>query len=344
MLTKQRLKRSLIRTLNSSGIPALLPAGLAGIGFILLLHRVRPDPGHDFVAHGSLEITPEFLVQLIERMRVLEIDVVDLDEAARRLETGEPGRRFACITLDDGYRDNYEYARPIFERYEVPYSIFLTTGLPDNHAIFWWLTLEEVIRTNDSIAIRIDGQTEHHETSTLVSKCETYRRLHKYFRDLPASACADAAKQLCDDFKLDPAAFCAEQGMNWDMIREITNSRFGRIEAHTRDHMALSRQTLDDARLDIEGGVDRIFAETSSKPRHFAYPFGDAKSAGPRDVDLVKDLAFVSAVTTSEGVLHRRHQSAMHALPRLEVNGHYQSDDYLGLLLRGFAPLLTIAS
>ena len=120
MITKQRLKHSLIRTLHYTGIPSLLPASLAGIGFILLMHRVRPNPGHEFAAHGSLEITPEFLDRLIERLRLLDIDVVALDEAVRRLETGEPGRRFACITLDDGYRDNYDYARPVSNAMKFP--------------------------------------------------------------------------------------------------------------------------------------------------------------------------------------------------------------------------------
>ena len=132
--------------------------------------------------------------------------------------------------------------------------------------------------------------------------------------------------------------------MTWDMVKEIASSRYGRIEAHTTNHMALSQQSEDEVLLDVQGSFDRINAETGYKPRHFAYPYGDAASMGPRDIELIKSLPFNSAVTTKEAVLQRHHRSEIFALPRLEVNGQYQSDDYLGLLLQGVAPYLKVAS
>jgi len=342
MLSKKRLKRSIVHILSKAPLPALMPKSLGGVGFILMLHRVRPAPQHAFSVHGSLEITPDFLVRLIERLRAMDIDLVDLDEAARRLETDEPARRFACITLDDGYRDNYEYARPIFETYEAPYTVYLTTGLPDQDAIFWWLVLEETVRTRDQVSVWIDGEVERHDTQTIKAKHAIYAMLHKRFRDLPAAACADAATRLCDDIGLDPIAFCAQHGMSWDMVREIAGSRLGHIEAHTMKHMAVSRLSRDEMIRDIEGGIDRTVSETGVRPKHFAYPFGDRLAAGPRDFAILDELPIVTATTTIEGVLQRRHRLNKLALPRLGVNGHYQSDDYLNLLFRGVAPLLSM--
>lgn len=45
------------------------------------------------------------------------------------------------FTMDDGYKDNYTNALPIFKKYNVPYTIFVTTNFPDRQAIlggtFW---------------------------------------------------------------------------------------------------------------------------------------------------------------------------------------------------------------
>ena len=344
MLSKKHFKRSIVHMLSKSPLPAFLPKSLGGVGFILMLHRVRPRAQHDFSVHGSLEITPDFLVRLIERLQAMDIEIVDLDEAARRLETDDPGRRFACITLDDGYRDNHEYARPIFERYDVPYSVYLTTGLPDRDAIFWWLVLEDMMRSRDRVAVWIEGEVERHDIQTIEAKHRVYARLHKRFRDLSATSCAEAAMRLCDDIGLDPAAVCAEHGMTWDMVRDIADSRCGRIEAHTTKHMAVSRQSRDEMILDIEGGIDRTVSETGVRPKHFAFPFGDRHAAGPREFDVLGELPLTTATTTIEGVLHRRHGENKHALPRLGVNGYYQSDDYLDLLFRGIAPFLSMKS
>lgn len=344
MLSRKHLKRSIVHMLSKSPLPAFLPKSLGGVGFILMLHRVRPCAQHDFSVHGSLEITPDFLVRLIERLKAMDIEIVDLDEAARRLEIDDPGRRFACITLDDGYRDNHEYARPIFESYEVPYTVYLTTGLPDRDAIFWWLVLEETIRARDRIAVSIEGKVERHDIQTIEAKHRVYARLHQRFRNLPATACAEAAARLCDDIGLDPAAFCAKHGMSWDMVRDIVDSCFGRIEAHTMKHMAVGCQSRDEMIHEIEGGIDRTVSETGVRPRHFAFPFGDRHAAGPREFAILGGLPVTTATTTIEGVLHRHHRWNMHALPRLGVNGYYQSDDYLDLLFRGIAPFLSMKS
>lgn len=337
---KAKLKRSLMRTLFYAQVPALMPQSVAGRGFILMLHRVRPTPEHDFAPHASLEITPAFLTKLIERLHALDIEIISLDEMVRRLETGQPERRFACVTLDDGYIDNHEYARPIFERFNVPYTIYLTTGLPDRDAIFWWLVLEELIRTQDHVAVWLDGEVERHATSTLAAKHQVYARLHRRFRSLPAPACAEAAGRLCEDSGIDPAAHAAEHGMTWDMVRKIAASPFGRIEAHTTQHMAVSRMTREAMIEDIEAGIDRTFVETGIRPRHFAYPFGNPAAAGPREFAIMEDLPIASTTTTVDGVLQAHHRGALQALPRLCVNGYYQSDDYIELLLSGMTPLL----
>jgi len=41
--------------------------------------------------------------------------------------------KFICITLDDGYRDNYENAYPIFKKYNIPFCIYITTGFIDGN-------------------------------------------------------------------------------------------------------------------------------------------------------------------------------------------------------------------
>ncbi len=337
---KTRVKWSLMRTLHHLNAPAYMPRSISGIGIIITLHRVRPNPRHDFAPLVSLEITPEFLARIIERLQALDVEIIDLDSAMARLEGEKTDRRFACITLDDGYHDNYEYARPIFERYQAPYAIYLTTGLPDRTAIFWWLVLEEQIRQREHISLRVNGEIKRYRTVSIEEKHQTYAELRNLFRTLPAAACADMARHLCDEVNVDPATLCAAHGMTWDMVREIASSEFGHIEAHTTQHMAVSRQTRNEMIEDIEAGIDRTVAETGIKPRHFAYPYGDRNAAGPREYAIAEELPLVSATTTIEGVLQARHKRQMLALPRLCINGYYQSDEYLDLTLCGISPLL----
>jgi peptidoglycan/xylan/chitin deacetylase (PgdA/CDA1 family) len=326
---KTHLKQVLVSTVHRSRAAHVMPAGVRGIGLLLMLHRVRSSRVEGFAPNASLEITPDFLDRLISRLKACQIDLVDLDEAARRLDRaghgagGADGRRFACFTLDDGYLDNYKHARPIFERHQVPYAVYLATGIADRTAV--WL----------------EGKVEHFRTVTGAEKAYAFNTIKNCLRHLEAPAAVEHAARLAADVDIDPAAVCAAEGMTWDMIRAIANSPFGHVEAHTSQHLSVSRQTPDAAAEDILAGVERTVAETGCRPRHFAYPYGDALAAGPRDFELLKTLPFVTAVTTREGVLHPRHAAAKTALPRICVNGYYQSDSFIDLMIGGVSSLFT---
>ena len=43
-----------------------------------------------------------------------------------------------AVTFDDGYRDNYENAFPVLQRYGIPATIFLTTGNIDSKEPLWF--------------------------------------------------------------------------------------------------------------------------------------------------------------------------------------------------------------
>ncbi|MBI4437187.1 MAG: polysaccharide deacetylase family protein [Candidatus Omnitrophica bacterium] len=55
--------------------------------------------------------------------------VIPLEEACRRLEEGDPfSEKTVVMTFDDGYRDNFDRAYPILEKFRLPATIFLLIG------------------------------------------------------------------------------------------------------------------------------------------------------------------------------------------------------------------------
>jgi peptidoglycan/xylan/chitin deacetylase (PgdA/CDA1 family) len=91
---------------------------------------------------------------------------------------------------------------------------------------------------------------------------------------------------------------------------------------------AFVRRELSESRARIEQAIGR-------PAHHLAYPVGDPTSAGPREFAIARELGFVSAVTTRPGMIFPEHAVHPTALPRLSVNGNYQSLDMLDILLSG---------
>jgi peptidoglycan/xylan/chitin deacetylase (PgdA/CDA1 family) len=58
---------------------------------------------------------------------------------------------------------------------------------------------------------------------------------------------------------------------------------------------------------------------------------------GPREFRIAADLGFKTAVTTRPGVLFRKHRDYLTALPRLSVNGEFQRQRYVKVLMSGAA-------
>src|SRR5690606_14418911 len=112
-------------------------------GVIFTLHRVLPDTPADFSPNAILQVRPDFLEAAIRRVRALGLDIVDIDEAIRRIESDEPVRRFVVFTFDDAYRDNHRYALPILRRNQCPFTLYVPTALVDGVGEVWWQALED---------------------------------------------------------------------------------------------------------------------------------------------------------------------------------------------------------
>ena len=321
--------------LHASGAHRLAPKSLAGIGVIFMLHRVREDDGAEFAPNRILEITPSFLEEAIGTVRELGYTCMSLDEAVKRLEAGETGERFAVFTLDDGYKDNLTDALPVFERHGVPFTVYLTTGLPDGHAEIWWVALERAIAS--AVAMRVTTQASEISmfTRDAREKTEAWNRIYWALRALPEHEMRAEVRRQAMMHGVDMGALTRELALTWDEVRRLAAHPLASVEAHTAEHFAQAGLSAGEARIDIERGIARMEAELGYRPRHFSYPYGDPASAGERDFALAEALGFRSATTTRKGLIQPSHAKRMTSLPRLSLNGDFQDRRMLEALLSG---------
>jgi peptidoglycan/xylan/chitin deacetylase (PgdA/CDA1 family) len=336
---KKTIIRTGLETLYFSGMHQMMQPLLGGIGSILTLHHVRPARANRFQPNRLLEITPEFLEKLLRRLRRSRRDIVSLDEMHQRLVGGESGRRFVCITFDDGYRDNLRWAYPLLKKYETPFGLYIPTSFPDRIGELWWTALEAVIAKNSRIGLTIDGKDRFFECGSIREKRQLYDEVYSWLRSMKSEAeLRKVVRDLAARHGVDMATVCADECMDWDELNQIAADPLCTIGAHTVNHVMLKKLDTDQAvRAEMEQSRAVIEAALGKRPQHFAFPVGDPTSAGPREFRIAAELGFKTAVTTRPGVIFRKHREHLTALPRISVNGEFQRSRYVKVLMSGSA-------
>ena len=335
---RQTIIRGGLESLYFTGAHIALRPLVAGVGAILTLHHVRPPRPDRFQPNRLLEVTPAFLSRVVRGLRRSKLDIISLDEMHRRMTGGDRGRRFVCLTFDDGYRDTLQWAYPILRAAGMPFAVYVPTSFPDRLGELWWLVLEAVIARNDRILVTIDGRDRRFDCRGVAAKRALYDELYWWLRSMPKETeLRGVIRNLAAYYHVDVAAFCDELCMSWPEIAELAADPLVTIGAHTVNHPMLAKLSSDSARSEMDLSRSVIEAVLAKPPEHLSYPFGDRSSAGPREFEIAAELGFKTAVTTRPGVLFPAHSRCMTALPRISLNGDYQRMRYVRVLLSGAA-------
>ena len=308
-----------------------------GVGALLTLHHVRPrGPACGFSPNRILEITPEFLEATILQVKELGYEFVSLNEFQRRLVEKDFQRRFIAFTLDDGYADNYHYAFPLFRKHQVPFAIYVCTGLLDGSIDLWWQDLEDILLRERRLEVFFDGTRRKFKTETTRQKYVAYETIYWALRSMPLEKQLTTFRAIKDHYiAKSTKPDSSDNALSWQMIAEMQRSNLLTIGAHTVKHRALSKLSSSAAQMEMALSQDLIEQHTGIKPAHFAYPYGDALSAAGREFSMARELGFLTAVTTRKGVVFPEHAEHLTALPRVSLNGDYQQARNVKLFLSG---------
>jgi peptidoglycan/xylan/chitin deacetylase (PgdA/CDA1 family) len=335
MSLKYAAIRASFEALWLARLPSLFRLLSKSRGVIFTLHRVLPDEPADFSPNAILQVEPQFLDYVIERVRNLDIDIVTLDEALHRLAEPTKGRPFVVLTFDDAYRDNLRYALPILQKHETPFTLYVPTAFVDGVGQLWWQAIEDIIARQDAVAFTDGTDIEYVDTRTTAQKQEAFDRLYWRMRKLAEPERLALLAEFAAAYGFDLDRQCRDLIMDWQELRLFAGDPLCTIGAHTVHHYELAKLPADQARNEMAQSVSVIKAQFGITPAHFSYPLGGPLSCGHREFEMARDLGFRTAVTTRPGGLYPHHLETPTALPRVSLNGLFQQHRYVDVFASG---------
>ncbi len=330
------LLRTCLEVIHFTGLSHVLRSKFQGKGSIFCLHHVCPGGGlqSGFAPNSKLEVTPEFLEQIILLVRKRGLETISMADAIERIK--KPIQKpFAVFTLDDGYKDNQIYGQPIFDRLNCPYTVFVTPKIVDGSSELWWRALEKIITNNHSVSVSIVGQKHDLETQSEAQKKYAWNVLSVAMAAMPELEQRALIQDLAKRYSIDLKQLCLSVAMTWDELRKLNLDPLCTIGAHTMNHYSVKKLTDEQCKFELEQSKHLIERELGESVQFFAYPYGDEPAAGPRDFMLAERAGYEASVTTRKGVVFDGHKNHLQALPRIMVSGRYQKLRYIDALISG---------
>jgi len=242
-------------------------------------------------------------------------NVVSLDEVVTTLQSGKSFTKpTVVITIDDGYRDNYELLFPVLREHQIPGIIFLSTGIIGTNAKNWYDRLAHAIlnTSNLSVSIKEIFDNERFALGSIEEKRRAYERIVEQLKDVTIDKRDQCLKYIAED--LGEINDNKTLMLNWDEVRMMrdVNISFG---AHTHTHPILTQMPLEAAKRDILDSKKKIESELGMKVKHFAYPNGRRCDFNKELEQYCRQIGFSSISTFLYG--HNNTASDVLALKRI---------------------------
>ncbi len=310
-------------TTRSPALRRLVRYALRDRCAVLMYHGVTPAPLSVFNwCHIPANLFRAQMLYLKAHYRVLPLsEIVTLIEQRR---TFPPNT--ACITFDDAFRSVLEFAFPVLQELELPFTVFVVTQLLDTGAPPWPERLfSAVVRTS---LPSVEWRGRIWTTATADERGACYREWVEELGRLPPERRDAELPELLDllgQNSAPPDPLFAT--MQPDELRRMTGSGLCQIGAHSETHAVLTQ--CNPARLEQE--VLNARNRLRDEPGYtniFAYPHGQYDS---NVLAVVKAAGFRAAVTVEHRLCGR--SAPLYELPRIGIGAACDLDAFAGLML-----------
>ncbi|MCR8645160.1 polysaccharide deacetylase family protein [Paenibacillus sp. N1-5-1-14] len=290
---------------------------------IMMFHSILTESklASRLISYPRQEMSIQDFRTIIQGLRSRDYQFISLDELHTRLENQDQDLKrypFVSFTFDDGYTNNYTNALPVMEEYQIPFTLYLTTGYPDHEIIHMSEAIEDLVRNQAGVTLKVEDVTHTFDTSTLAGKIQTIRDIEQ----LLAQKCS-TVQEMVELLKINAESY-RHYGLSWEQVRKLHAQPLCTIGAHTRTHPNLTLLSEDDLERELVEPKARIEEQLGTVVNHFSYPYG-------RYNDLVREKAtqagYKTATVTRGGPFIPNYYD-LYALPRECGIPHFQFPEH----------------
>ncbi len=294
-------KEILSRILYRSGL-LRLTAGLGNGGItILTYHRIRED-GNSSSCPFDEDVFGPTQSCFEQQMKWLKQNATVLSEA-ELLEVIDKPRthsrsRYALVTFDDGYRDNYDLAYPVLQAHAIPALFFVCPRLLDERRLGWWDVIAYLAKRSPKPQVELRGET----LSFGEQKASSIRKLQSWMKTLPAGETANLVEELSEasGVAVPPPELQSKELMSWEQVVEVSHNGVT-IGSHTHTHRVLATLDEEGQLWELRESKAALEHRLDRKVRTIAYPAGRHGNFTPATMRIARECGYQGAFSFHTG-------------------------------------------
>jgi Polysaccharide deacetylase len=185
-------------------------------------------------------------------------------------------------------------------------TTFVTTGYLDGKTWFWWDKLEYIFeRTKRTeLPARLEDRQIVYRLDSLGARSAGSKDLSLRCQDASEAdrlACIlETSREAEVELPAKPPARFAP--LSWDTARSLEKGGMA-FGPHTVSHPVLSTTSDEQAEFEITESWKRLSAEVAKPVPVFCYPSGRARDFGEREMEIVRRMGLLGAVSGQPGEL-----------------------------------------
>lgn len=292
------MKSYLLKVIDFLNLYPLFNRFTANAATVFMLHQVLPAG-----TRRDGEISADYLDEFLAYLKKHHYNVIPLADYIDALSERRPLYKTVVFTVDDGFRDFYVHAYPIFKKYNFPAAIFLTSDFIENGLFLWWNRIEFALKHTARTEVDLGslGRGKHPLRDESDRK-NAARVISKHLKQLSH----DAMEQFIDELiaQLDVDISGQPEGeyqpLTWDEIHRMSQDGI-EFYPHTKTHPIMSRISYPQKIVELAEPKRIIEEKLRRKADIFAYPNGEADDIDHDTIKALRETGYRAALTTTPG-------------------------------------------
>jgi len=268
------LKNKIIKVLSAIKVLDLFWHRLPNGVYVFTYHRIGSSQStlFDRATYSCTEEAFEKHLLIIKRNFTV-ITPTELFEIT--VQTDDLNKRYAIITFDDGYKDNFTHAFPLLQKHNLSAAFYIATEYIDTGKIAWWDEIAFLLRHSCGLEFHLLG-TEYSCQLALLTMDKTIQSVMsiiKRLKNVSIEQVLEDTRRQCDQAAILLSATDKNLFMSWSQLRTMAEQGM-EIGSHTCSHRVLSRLEDSEQYAELTESKVAIESELNIEVNSVAYPVG----------------------------------------------------------------------